>query len=349
MKVVMLHKPGDMEVVERVDRLPGQGEVVLQVEACSICGSDLEGYHGQHPKMTYPRVMGHEAASVVVEVGPGVTELRVGDRVAGTGQKGCEACQACWAGRTDQCENPAGGGFARDGAYAERMVVLPGGLVSVPEEISFEEAAVAQPVAIAYHAVAGRAVVQEGEAVLVQGCGPIGLAAMMLCKLRGARVMSTDIVDYRCRRARELGADLAVDVRDEDAPGTIREWTEGLGVDKVIECVGGDQDETLPQAVQVVADGGLVVVVGSFAHDRATIPIIDFKFSEKRIIGSQGMPEGYGPVFDLIGSGELDVEPLITHRLPLEEAYRGLQLMDTKAEEVMKVVLFPQGGYSDGS
>jgi len=184
--------------------------------------------------------------------------------------------------------------------------------------------------------------VQAGETILIQGCGPIGLSAMMLAKLRGARVISTDIVDYRVRRARELGADLALNTHSEDVLGPIRDLTEGRGVDKVIECVGGDQDETLLQAVEAVKSSGLVVVVGSFAANRATIPIIDFKFSEKSIIGSQGMPEGYEPVFDLMSSGKLDVKPLITHRMSLAEAPHGLDLMDKKAEEVMKVVLLPQ-------
>jgi len=343
MNAVMLHKPEDMTRVELPDRAPGPGEVVLQIEACSICGSDLEGYHGYHPQMTYPRVMGHEVASVVAEVGPGVRGVQVEDRVAGTGSKTCETCTTCREGRPDQCEDPGGAGFTKHGAFAERLVVLPRELAPIPEEVSFEEAAVAQPAAIANHAVMTRAAVQEEETILVQGCGPIGLSAMMLSRLRGARVISTDVVDYRCRRARELGADLAVNVHKEDLLPVIQDMTDGQGVDTVIECVGGDQDETLPQAVKAVKKGGLVVVVGSFAHDRATIPIIDFKFAEKRIIGSQSMPEGYGPVFDLIGSGKLDLKALITHRLPLEEAHRGLQLMDAKAEEVMKVVLFPQG------
>ena len=343
MRAVMLHKPEDMSLVDLPDRAPGPGEVVLQIEACSICGSDLEGYHGYHPQMTYPRVMGHEVASIVAEVGPGVTAVQVGDRVSDTGRKACETCTACRERRPDRCENPGGPGFTRHGAFAERLVVLAQGLTPIPEGISFEEAAVAQPAGIANHAVMTRAAVQEGETILVQGCGPIGLSAMMLSKLRGARVISTDIVDYRCRRAQELGADLSVNVHKEDLLPMIQDLTDGQGVDTVIECVGGDQDETLLQAVKAVKKGGLVVVVGSFAHDRATIPIIDFKFAEKRIIGSQSMPEGYAPIFDLIGSGRLDVKALITHRLPLEEAHRGLQLMDTKAEEVMKVVLFPQG------
>jgi threonine dehydrogenase-like Zn-dependent dehydrogenase len=207
--------------------------------------------------------------------------------------------------------------------------------------VSFAEAAVAQPAGIARHAVATRADVQPGEVLLIQGCGPIGLSAMVIARLRGATVISTDIVDYRIQKARQLGADYALNDHQDDVRAAVAELTEGRGVDKVIECVGSDQDETVPEAVECVKPGGLVVVVGSFAKNRATLPIIDFKFSEKTITGSQGMPEGYGPVFELILSKQLDVLGLISHRLPLEQAERGLDLMDRKADQVLKVVLEP--------
>lgn len=343
----MLWEAERLEPVDLPEESPGPGEVLLRVDACSICGSDLEGYHGLHPKMTLPRVMGHECASTVIAVGPGVSGIAVGDRLAGTGVKACGSCGPCRSGHRDQCQQPGSPGFTAHGAFAERMVVLPRGLTPIPASLSAEEAAVAQPMAIAYHAVATRACVREGENVLVQGCGPIGLTAMILSKQRGARVISTDIVDYRCQRARDLGADLTLNAHTDDVLAAVGDFTKGRGVDKVIECVGGDQDATLPQAVQAVRPGGLVAVVGSFANDRATVPIINLKFNEKTLLGSQGMPEGYTPVFEQIQSGALPAAALITHRLPLSEAGRGLHLLDTKAEEVMKVVLFPNG-FPDG-
>ena len=342
MKAILLKQPGHIELVDMPEEDPRPGEVKLRIEACSVCGSDLEGLHGQHPLMTFPRVMGHEVASVVEAVGAGVTSVSVGDRVAGTGRKACRSCDACRDNRPAECSSLGGPGFTAHGAYAESMTVVADRLTPIPENLSFEEAAVAQPAGIANHAVSGRAQIQAGETVLIQGCGPIGLSAMMLANLRGARVIATDIVDYRVQRARELGADLAINTHKEDIFSPIQDLTEGNGVDKVIECVGGDQDETLPQAIEAVKKSGLVVVVGSFAENKATVPIIDFKFGEKSMIGSQGMPEGYDPVFELISSGHLDVKPLITHRVPLEQAPHALDLMDRKAEQVMKVVLLPQ-------
>ena len=341
MKAMMLWEPERMEEVTLPLRKPGRGELLLKVEACSICGSDLEAFHGWHPTVTYPRVLGHEAASTVVEVGPGGTGFAVGDRVAGAGRASCGECAACRAGANDQCKAPGGVGFSAHGAYAEYMLSNTRDLAVIPAGVTFAQAAVAQPAGIARHAVATRAAIQPGELVLIQGCGPIGLSAMMLAKLQGARVISTDIVPYRCEFAEELGADLVLNAHQDDVLAAVRDLSGGRGADKVIECVGADQDETLFQAVECVKPRGLVAVVGSFAKNRATLPIIDFKFQEKTVLGSQSMPEGYGPIFDLILSGQLNLDALVTHRLPITEAERGLRLMDAKAENVMKVVLEP--------
>jgi len=343
MRAMLLQEPERLVEIELPARPPADGEVLLRIDACSICGSDLEGYHGWHPTMTLPRVMGHEVASTVVELGAGVSDLKPGDRVAGTGVTSCGECGACRAGDRRECESPLSPGFAAQGAYAEYMTVLPTDLTRVPDGVTSIEAAVAQPAAIANHAVSTRANVQAGEVVLIQGCGPIGLCAMVLAKLRGATVISTDIVDYRCEMARALGVDLALNDHRDDVLATVMEMTSGRGVDKVIECVGSDQDETIPEAVRAVKRRGLVTVVGSFAQDKATLPIINFKFKEKAIIGSQSMPEGYGPIFDLILSGKIDLNRLVSHRLPLERLAHGLRLMDTKEDEVMKVVIEPNG------
>lgn len=343
MRAMMLWEPERLELVDLPLRALRPSEVLLKVEACSICGSDLEGYHGQHPKMTLPRIMGHEVASSVVGTGPEVLTLSVGDRVAGIGDVSCGRCRACQAEHYDRCESPLSPGFTAHGAYAEYVIGHAQGCTPIPDDVSFVEAAVAQPVGIANHAVSTRADVQPGEVVLIQGCGPIGLSAMMLSKLRGATAVSTDVVDYRCDLARDLGADLVLNAHHDDVLGAILDLTSGYGVDKVIECVGGDQDATVPEAVQCVREGGLVTVVGSFAANRATLPIVDFKFSEKTITGSQSMPEGYEPIFDLICSKTLDLTRLVSHRMPLEDVGLGLALMDSKADRVLKVVVEPWG------
>jgi len=341
MQAIMLREPQQLEPVELSLRPLRSGEVLLKVQACSICGSDLEGYHGQHPKMTLPRVMGHEMASVVAEVGPRVEGLSIGDRVAGGERVSCGSCSACQAGRGDRCQGPLSPGFTAHGGYAQCVIALASACTRLPDDVTFAQAAIAQPAGIANHAISTRAAVQSGEVVLIQGCGPIGLSALMLSKRRGATVVSTDIVDYRCARALEMGADLVLNPHTDDVRQAVLDITGGRGADKVIECVGGDQDDTLSEAVATVKQGGVVTVVGSFSANRATLPVVDFKFNEKAVIGSQSMPEGYGPIFDLLRAGQLDLDGLISHRLPLTQLDRGLQLMEAKAENVLKVVIEP--------
>jgi len=168
---------------------------------------------------------------------------------------------------------------------------------------------------------------------------------MLIAKLRGAMVVSTDVVDYRCDLARALGAHQVLNAHRGDVLEAILDLTHGCGADKAIECVEGDQDETVPEAVRCVREGGLVTVVGSFATNRATLPIVDLKFGEKTITGSQSMPEGYGPIFDLIRSESLDVTKLISHRMSLEEVGHGLELMHDKADGVVKVIIEPWRDY----
>ena len=153
MKAYMLQDVDQLQLVDLPMRELAQDEVRLKVEACSICGSDLEGLHGIHPKVVMPVVMGHEMASTVVEVGSAVSRLKVGDRVAGCGRVSCGVCPSCKAGRRHECENPLGPGFTAQGAYAEYFISNEVGLTPMPDDISFVEAAVAQPAGIANHAV----------------------------------------------------------------------------------------------------------------------------------------------------------------------------------------------------
>jgi len=333
-----------MELIDLPDPVPRRGEVLLEVKACSVCGSDLEGFHGIHPTMTYPRVMGHEYSGVIAAVGEDVTGRAVGDRVVSVGRRACGECEACVAGRYEACTDRRGPGFTGDGAYAEYLTVPADSCMTIPVELSFEEAAVAQPFSIAYHAVAGRAEVSAGDVVLIQGCGPIGLGAMMHAKARGAVVVSSDPVAYRRVLAASLGADAVADPYADRVSEVVASLNHGAPADIVIECVGSSQDDTIPEAVRCVRDGGLVVVVGSFAADRATVPIIDFKFNEKRMIGSQSMPEGYGPTFELLVSERIVAKPLITHRFGLDGLSEALRLMDGKLDGIVKAIVAPSDG-----
>ncbi|NLT42048.1 MAG: alcohol dehydrogenase catalytic domain-containing protein [Anaerolineae bacterium] len=344
MKAVVLQEPGRLTVEELPVPEIRPHEILLKVGACAMCGSDLEAYWGIHPSVKrYPVVLGHEFAGTVVAAGPKVTRYKVGDRICHTGGRVCGACAACQRGDYKACPERKGAGFATNGAYAEYVALLGDDFYSypLPDKLSMAQGALAQPFGIGYHAATGKAKAQAGETVVVQGCGPIGLSAMMAAKLSGATLISTDKLDYRLDLAKRLGADYTVNVTRQDAVAFTRELTGGTGVDTVIECVGGDQDETLPQACEMLRKEGRLVVAGSFARDAATIRIITFKFGQMEMFGSQGFPRGYGPLLDLVGSGRIDVLPLMTHRVELDEVPAAMKMLEDKRDNVVKVVIEP--------
>jgi len=344
MKAVVLREPGHLTVEEVPVPEIKPHEILLKVGACAMCGSDLEAYWGIHPSVkSYPLILGHEFAGTVVAAGPQVTRYKVGDRICHTGGRVCGVCDACKSGNYRDCPERRGAGFATDGAYAEYVALLGDDFYShpLPDNLSMAQGALAQPFGIGYHAATARAKAQEGDTIVVQGCGPIGLSAMMAAKLSGATLISTDKLDYRLELAKRLGGDYTINVDKADAVAFTQELTDGVGVDTVIECVGGDQDDTLPQACEMLRRGGRLVVVGSFAKDAATIRIIKFKFGEMEMFGSQGFPEGYAPLLDLISSGKIDVLPMMTHTVSLDQVPNAMHMLEAKSDNVVKVVIEP--------
>lgn len=340
MLAAVLNGPRDMRLEEVPTPVPGDGEVIIKVEACSICGSDLHAYEGKHPKVTYPRILGHEFSGVVSEIGKGVRGLKEGDRVGCDTNLTCGTCTYCRGGRPNLCPGSKTLGFNMDGAYAQ-YVKIPAGIniYPLPANVSFAEAALAQPLGVGFNAVKRRAQVTVGDEVAILGAGPIGMSALLLAKASGARVVVTDTLGYRLEAAKKLGADVAINVEKEDLIRKINELTNGEGVDKVIEAVGGRQDITLQQATQIVKRGGLIVVVGTFSDNKATIRITEFKDREMELKGARGQHGTFKSCMALISSGRVDVKPMISHVLPLGEVEKGIKLMQTKQENVTKIIL----------
>lgn len=342
MKASILHTGGDIRFETFPDPAPGPDEVVLKVHACSICGSDLHAYHGKHPRIVFPRVLGHEFAGEIVAVGANVQGLRTGERVCSDIDISCGTCGPCGEGRGNICMSLRTMGFDRDGAYAEYVATPAKNIYRLPDNVTWDQAAIVQTLGISYHAVAHRLVPKAGETVCVIGGGPIGLGAALVAKSMGARVAITDLLDYRLDMARRLGIDLGINVSRQDLKDEAARFTNGRWFDKVVECVGGFQEKSVEQAIAVVKRGGLIVVVGTFPNNKATIPIAYIKDREIDLKFSRGNFQAFGPCVDLIASGRIDPEPYISHRLPLARAEEALLLMEQKGEEVHKIVLKPQ-------
>lgn len=342
MKAAILHGGGDLRHETVPDPAPGAREVVVRVHACSICGSDLHAYHGKHPRLTFPRILGHEFAGEIVETGKDVKGFRVGQRVCCDIDFPCGACGPCREGRTNICEKLRTMGFDRDGAYAEYAPVPEFNLYALPDAVSYDQASAVQVLGISYHAVAHRVQPGAGEKIAVIGAGPIGLGAALVAQLMGAEVTITDILDYRLAKARELGIASTVNAKEGDMREQALALTAGRGFDKVVECVGGLQERTVTDAVTMVRRGGQITIVGTFPENRATIPIAYIKDREIDLNFSRGNFRAFAPCLELVGSGKVNPDLYISHRFPLGRAEDALRLLEARNVEAHKIVLHPQ-------
>jgi threonine dehydrogenase-like Zn-dependent dehydrogenase len=342
MKAMILHAGGDLRRETVPDAAPGAGEVVVRVHACSICGSDLHAYHGKHPRLTFPRVLGHEFAGEIVALGAGVSRFRVGQRVCCDIDLPCGTCGPCRSGRSNICETLKTMGFDCDGAYAEYARVPEFNLYSLPENVSFDQASAVQVLGISYHAVADRVKPRADENVAVIGAGPIGVGAALVARSLGAEVTILDLLEYRLALARRLGIPQAWSANDGDLRERALAATGGRGFDRVIECVGGFQERTVADAVRIVKRGGQITVVGTFPENKATIPIAYLKDREIDLNFSRGNFRAFAPCLELIGSGKVNPDLYISHRFPLAQAEEALKLLEARDVEAHKIVLHPQ-------
>jgi threonine dehydrogenase-like Zn-dependent dehydrogenase len=340
MKAAMLESGGTLRYETVPDPAPRTGEVVVKVYACSICGSDLHAFHGKHPRLTFPRILGHEFAGEVVEVGAGISRSLIGQRVCCDIDIPCGHCRQCRDGRSNICENLRTTGFDRDGAYAELVSVPDYNLYRLPDTVSYDQASAVQVLGISYHAVAHRVQPVAGEKIAVIGAGPIGLGAALIAQQMGAEVTILDLLDYRLEMARRLGIHHTLNASGGNLRERALEITEG-GFDKVIECVGGRQDQTVQDAAAMVRRGGSITVVGTFPENRATIPIAYLKDREIDLRFSRGNFMAFAPCLELVASGQIDPNLYISHRFPLAQAEDALNLLAARDVEAHKIVLHP--------
>ncbi|NIZ90010.1 zinc-dependent alcohol dehydrogenase [Kineococcus rubinsiae] len=344
MRAAVFHGPGDLRIEEVPRTVPGPGEVSVAVHAAATCGTDLKSYRRGHPKLfpVLPSRFGHEFAGVVDEVGPGVEGFEVGQRVVAANTAPCGHCWACTKQRPSLCENLE----FLNGAFAEQ-VVIPAAIVSrntyvLPDSVSFASAAPLEPLATVVHGMA-EAGIALGDTVVVHGCGPIGLMFVRLSRLRGARVIATDRSATRLAQAREAGAH-TVDLTDlattADRSAAVRELTEGgRGADVAVEAVG--LPEVWEQTVESLRPGGTALLFGGpKAGSRFSVDAVAMHYSEYTLKGVfHHTPQYVKTALDLLSSGDLDGESLISERRPLEALVESLE--DMAAGRGAKYLLTP--------
>lgn len=328
------------ELVERPVPAPGPGEVLLKMEAASICGTDHHLFTWDEwaaENLVPPRILGHELAGRVAGTGSGVTRVREGDLVGVESHIVDWTCAQCRAGMEHLCRNLRVIGVHVDGGFAEYVVIPEANAI---ESNGLDPAVVAlqEPMGNAVHAAFVEPI--EGRTVLVTGCGPIGLCAVGIARAAGAAlVVATDTEPYRLELARTMGADLALDAADPATVERIREATGGDGVEVVLEMSGAQA--ALDQALSVITRGGRISLLGIFGQP-VRVDLSNLVIEQGlRIHGVFGrrIYDTWERTQSLLRSGALDVSPILTHRFDLGEWERGFELIASR--HAGKVVLVP--------
>ncbi len=337
MKQAVMVTPGNIEFCEVERPSLGPGQVMLATRRIGVCGSDIHVYHGKHPYTSYPIVQGHEVSGVVAEVGEGVDGFSVGDKITFAPQVVCGECYPCRHGMYHICENLKVLGFQTDGT-AQDFFPLPVEMVfRLPESISLDHAAMIEPISVAVHAVLKGGDVRD-KRVLVLGAGTIGNLVAQVARAFGAKtVMITDVKDYKLAKARECGIEFAINTAQADLDQAILEYLGPDRADLILECVGAQA--TITQAVDYARKGTTIVVVGVFGDK----PLVDLGLVQDRELKLVGtlmyQNSDYEIAIDLVKSGKMRLDNLITHRFKFDQYLAAYQAIEESDGEYMKVMI----------
>jgi L-iditol 2-dehydrogenase len=335
-KQVELHAPEDVRLIESPRPVPGPDEVLVAVARVGICGSDLHAYHGRHPFIQLPVVPGHEFSGTVVEVGAEVCDYAPGQRVTVEPSLVCGVCYNCTHGRYNICEELRVIGCQSPGAMAEYLAVPATKVLPLPDPVTWDQAAMAEPLAVAVHAIRVARLPPKAR-VLILGAGTIGLLALQVAKTMGAdRVMITDLLQERLDLALQLGADKAVNPGMTDLATALEEAFGPRRADVIIECAG--VAATARDAIRVARKGTRIVVAGVFEQE-VPVNLGLVQDRELELVGTlMYVDDDFSIALELLQDGRVKVEPLITQRFPLDRAAEAFATADNR-EGSLKILI----------
>ena len=317
MKASILKKPFEITVEEVLTPIPKPDELLIQVKASAICGSDIKAYEGKHPLIQSPIILGHEFSGVIVEKGSQVNGFRIGEKVVVEPSFVCGQCFFCQRMEYSLCENLKQLGHQLPGSFAEYTIAKARFTYLLPNGTPFEKAALTQPLAISIHAI-HRAGIRKGQSVVILGMGAIGLLLLQVALQKGARVLVSDLVDFKLEKAQALGAQRVLKGSSPKMIDEIKGWTNGLGADVVIEAAGSSA--TIQQAFSLVRRGGTVLLLGLTGHDREEVRLEKVILDELNVLGTMRYAMGDFPgAIEMIHQEKIDLASLIFRRFRLTE------------------------------
>ncbi|MFC7321756.1 zinc-binding dehydrogenase [Halobacillus campisalis] len=330
---------GNLEVQEKEIPTTGPDQVKIEVKYAGVCGSDIHTYEG-HYKVAAPVTLGHEFSGEVVEIGKGVTEFKVGDRVTSeTTFYICGECEYCRSGDYNLCNYRKGLGTQQDGGFAKYLIARKDSVHHLPDNVDFQSAAMTEPLACTYHAVA-KTKINEGDIVVVIGPGPIGLFTAQVARSRGATVLITGLTNdkVRLKKAEEIGIDYAVNTQEQNIKELVNSLTDGYGADVVFECSGAAP--AAKQGLDLLRKKGQYAQVGIFAEPEVSFDLEKIIQKEIRLVGSRSQKsDDWEPSLELMNNGSVNAKAMVTHEYDItqwEQAYDAI-----KSGEAIKVLLKP--------
>jgi L-iditol 2-dehydrogenase len=343
MKALLLKEYMQLEVTEVPEPELGPEDLLVRVRACGICGSDIHGLDGSTGRRIPPLVMGHEAAGVVEKVGSAVTKWKIGDRITFDSMISCGKCHFCRAGKTNLCDSRmvlgvSCGDYRRHGAFAEFVAVPQHICYALPDELSFEHAALIEAVSVAVHAVEVTPV-HLGDTAVVVGAGMIGLLTIQAAKNAGCTtVYAVDLDDSKLEMAKKLGAAEGFNPKHCDPAAEIIKRTGGRGADIALEAVGAT--EPVKTAIASVRKGGTVTLIGNVTP-KIELNLQSVVTREIRLQGTCGSNGEYPACIDLLVKGLIKVDEIISERVSLEDAAKAFHRLYNHEPNLMKVIVNP--------
>jgi len=345
MKALVKYKKGMGYIEVREVQKPAinSREVLIKVKFAGICGTDIHIWHDQFPYWP-PVVLGHEFSGEIVKIGSSVEGWKVGDRVVGEPHtRACGVCQLCRTGNIQICEQKRSPGWGIDGAFTSYIKMPAYLLHKVPDNVSFEEAAIVEPAAIVAHHVLERGRVEPGDFIAIFGAGPIGLLAAMMARAAGASkvmIVGTSIDEkVRFKVAKKISVDYIVNVQNEDPVKKVMDFTNGIGADLVVEASGAEP--AINQAVKVVRKMGRISAIGLTGKNRISLPWDAAIFKVCNIIFNQSSSyTGWNKVISLLSSDKINLAPIITHKVTLEEWETAFEAVEKG--EAVKILFVPE-------
>lgn len=343
MKSIVIHKALDLRLEESDAQKPGVGQVAVAIKRGGICGSDLHYYrHGGFGtiRLKEPMILGHEVAGEITAVGSGVTTLRIGDAVAVNPSRACGVCMYCQKGQQNHCLDMLFYGSAMrfphvQGAFQQSLIALESQCHKIAPGVLMEEAAFAEPFAVTLHAIV-RAGSLANKRVLVTGCGPIGVLAIVAARVHGAQeIVATDVSDYTLGLARRVGADRTINVATHSNEVTSLKANKG-SFDLMVEASGNEQ--ALRLGLEVLRPRGILIQLGLGGD--VSVPQNMIVSKEIEIRGSFRFHEEFALAVDLINRARVDLKPLLTEVVPLQDANRAFQLASDRSKAMKVQIAF---------